>query len=529
MIDVLTAHAGALGVFVAALLLVVILTAWWESIALSLQSAWHSLPFIGGIAWLARRQRRPSAERKYSDTTAVLALCGSYARFIRVLSRADYDNYMNYLRKAGDLGRRPFPPLLRIVFFCMVLVEAAVLAYVLAGWTLPGASEFAQQVAAFGIGFLIAVILVFFTHWAGLEIYLANQYRRDRKEWIAGGRVGPLFGPDLSLNDTQNVDDLEPAFRQRATRGHGNMTYTLSAITVVMVIAVGIGAAFVRGQVIEQELVLESSLRAKTVQRFDLDSPTATRGGGSAATEQPLFQQELSIKRRGGWATLIILSIIFFFLQLLGIFFGYRYSFNGRLSKDAYRALKADRFSSYSELLQYYDRVADIAQSKVERLQQLIEQKHGDGFGDSAHWRQYSFRDYLQTRESQRRDKPLGGDPDTSWLGVGAVSSLVSASEPTPTRTPAPLPSRSKNLSANARSTSDAAQASAPPAPSSLPQQDETLVRNSLDATADAISSAKTKLEAAEDLERKRAAERYERNRAAAKRKGSAKLAPEAE
>jgi hypothetical protein len=524
MIDVLSAHAGALTMFVAALLAVVILTAWWESIALSMQSAWHSLPFIGGIAWLARRQRRPSAERKYSDTTAVLALCGSYARFIRVLSRADYDNYMNYLRKAGDLGRRPFPPLLRIVFFCMVLVEAAVLAYVLAGWTLPGASEFAQQIAAFGIGFLIAVILVFFTHWAGLEIYLANQYRRDRREWVAGGRVGPLFGPDLSLNDTQNVDDQEPAYRQRATRGHGHVTYTLSAITVVMVIAVGIGAAFVRGQVIEQELVVESSMRAKTVQRFDLDSPAANRSNPSA-DEQPLFQQEISIKRRGGWATLIILSIIFFFLQLLGIFFGYRYSFNGRLSKDAYRALKADRFSSYSELLQYYDRVADIAQSKVERLQQLIEQKHGDGVGDSSQWRKYSFRDYLQARELQRRDKPLGGDPDATWPSTGAVSSLPWAVSPTP----AIAPARSKDLPMTPPSAVDSIQLSAPPSPPPSHLQDELPTQDDMDVTIEAASSAKSKLEAAEKLERKRAAERFARNQAAAKRKGSAKIEPEAE
>jgi hypothetical protein len=524
MIDVLLAHSGALAVVVFLLLAIVILTAWWESISLSLQSALHSLPFIGGIAWLARRQRRPTTERKYSDTTAVLALCGSYARFIRVLSRADYDNYMNYLRKAGDLGRRPFPPLLRIVFFCMVLVEAAVLAYVLAGWTLPGASEFAQQVAAFGIGFLIAVILVFFTHWAGLEIYQANHFRRDRNEWVADGRHGSLYGPDLSLNDTQSVDDHEPAYRQRATRGHGNMTYALTAITVVMVLAVGIGAAFVRGQVIEQELVLESAMRAKAVQRFESNLPAAARA--DSAAEQQMIQQEISIKRRGGWATLVILSIIFFFLQLLGIFFGYRYSFNGRLSKDAYRALKADRFSSYSELLQYYDRVADIAQSKVERLQQLIEQKYGDGMGDSSRWRQYSFRDYLQAREMQRRDKPLGGDPEASGPETGSWASVPFGMDTPPARTPGRMPSRSRDLPLNPRSPVDSMQSNVGQGAFSSPQ-DGSLPRGSFDSAVDTISSAQEKLELAENLERKRAVERSARSRAAAKRKGSASIEPD--
>jgi hypothetical protein len=370
------------------------------------------------------------SERMHTDKSAVLALCASYARFIRVLNRSDYDNYMNYLRKAGDLGKQPFPPYLRVVIFVMVLVEAAGFAYVLAGWTLPGASEFTQRIAAGGIGLLIAVILVFFTHWAGLEIDHATRYRRDRREWIAAGREGPLYGPDLSLNDAQSVDDLEPAFRQRATRGHGKKSYVLTTVTLMMVLAVGTGAAYVRGQVLEQELVLDSATRVKSLQRFDLNMPEAGSTDLSSA-DQGTIQEELLIKRRGGWGTLIILAVIFFFLQVLGIFFGYRYSFYGRLSKDAYRALQADRFSSYNELLQYYDRIADIAQSKVERLQQLIEQRQRGGLGGSLHLRNHSFRDYLQAREAQRREQPLGGDPEALVPAVIIEPAATPASAPT--------------------------------------------------------------------------------------------------
>ena len=228
MIDFALAHTGAMAVLLLLLLVTGALMIRSESLSLWLLSTWYSLPLIGGIAALARRQNaRRLAERGNGPSSAVLALCSSYGRFIRVLNRADYDNYMNYLRKAGDLGIRPFPPYLRGVIFAMILIEAAGLAYVLAGWTLPGASEFAQRIAALGIGFLIAVVLVFFTHWAGLEIDQVNRYRRDRNEWLADGGEGPLFGPDLSLNDAQSVDDREPAYRQRATRGHGKKTYCL--------------------------------------------------------------------------------------------------------------------------------------------------------------------------------------------------------------------------------------------------------------------------------------------------------------
>jgi hypothetical protein len=404
---------------------------------------------------------------------------------------------MNYLRKAGDLGRKPFPPYLRVVIFLMVLVEAAGLAYVLAGWTLPGASEFAQRIAAGGIGFLIAVILVFFTHWAGLEIDQANRYRRDRNEWIAAGRDGPLYGPDLSLNDAQLVDDREPAFRQRATRGHGKTAYLLTTITLIMVLAVGSGAAFVRGQVLEQEIVLESSARTTALKKFALNLPETTNAE-LAAADQRALKEEISIKRRGGWGTLIILVIIFVFLQVLGIFFGYRHSFNGRLSKDAYRALRADHFSSHGELLQYYDRIADIAQSKVERLQQLLEQKHHDGMGSSLGLEPYSFRDYLQAREIQRRHKPLGADPDAPPPDVATLPSPPFESLPANGQPEVP----------------------AVPPTDGLRRKHETSARPGL--------SARAQLELAEKLERQRSAERAARSRSGTKRNGPARTEPDA-
>lgn len=450
MLDLVAQHATTILAILALLVAAAALTARWEGFSLWLLSTWHSLPLIGGVAWLARRQTpRKSGPTGQTGMSAMLALCSSYARYIRVLSRADYDNCMNYLRKAGDLGRRPFPPILWFVIFSMVIVEAVGFAYVLAGWTLPGASEVLQQAAAGAIGFLVAVILVFFTHWAGVEIYQSNQHRRDRREWIEAGRPRPLHGPDLSLNDPQSVDDREPGFRQRATRGPGKTTYLLTTVTVVMVAAIGLGAAYVRGQVLEQELVVEAAVRARALERFDLGlSAAATRE--RIAADKQVIQEEIAIKRKGGWGTLVVLVIIFFFLQLLGMFFGYRYSFNGRLSRDAHRALNADRFSSYSELVQYYDRIVDIAQSRLELLQQQLERRRAGTLSGGlgvAHY--YSFRDYLQMRDAQRREKPIGGEPELHEATLAPVSpeahsvramAAVAETEPAADAEPAAVP-----------------------------------------------------------------------------------------
>jgi hypothetical protein len=531
MIQFVSAHSGWAIAAVAVLVMAVVLAISWESLALWLLSTWHSLPLIGGICWLARREKSRQMTA-HSDSRAELALCSSYARFIRVLSRGDYDNYMNYLRKAGDLGRQPFPPYLRAVIFSMVLVEAAGLAYVLAGWTLPGASEFAQRVAAGGIGFLIAVILVFFTHWAGLEIDQCNRYRRDRNEWIAAGRKGPLFGPDLSLNDAQNVDDHEPAFRQRATRGHGKVAYVMSTITLLMVVAVGSGAAYVRGQVIEQEILQESITRSMALQRFALTVPE-TKNADPTGADQRAIQEEIAIKRRGGWGTLIILGIIFFFLQVLGIFFGYRHSFNGRLSKDAYRALRAERFSSHGELLQYYDRIADIAQSRLERLQQLLENKQSDRIGGPVRPQPFSFRDYLQAREAQRRRKPLGMEPEEASApqpelrlaapppanGAALAAHDGAAALPHNGASPADhlgAPAADHNGAATSRPL-----ASEAPRERTAAVEDDFVPIHNAETLLGPGASARAQLELAERVERERAAERAARGRSSTRRKSS--------
>ncbi len=526
MFEFALAHSGALALAIAAVLLAAVLTVRSESLSLWLVSTWYSLPVVGGIASLARRQAaRRLADRNNGASSAVQALCGSYGRFIRVLNRADYDNYMTYLRKAGDLGIRPFPPYLRGVIFSMVLIEAAGLAYVLAGWTLPGASEFAQRIAALGIGFLIAVVLVFFTHWAGLEIDQVNRYRRDRNEWIAAGKVGPLYGPDLSLNDAQGVDDHEPAFRQRATRGHGKTTYVLTTITLLMVLAVGSGAAYVRGQVLEQEIASESAARLRTQQRFDFNSPEVA-GTNAGNPEQVAAQEEISIKRRGGWGTLVILMIIFFFLQLLSIFFGYRHSFNGRLSKEAYRALRIDSFSSYNELTQYYDRVADIAQSKVDRLLEVLEHKSRDSMGNSHSFPSHSFRDYLQARELQRRDKPLGAQLEAAAappatlptvLAPSANSALIVtvAATDAESRDAADLPG---HLVPVASSTAASSVPSRPAAPAEEPMRGQ-LFNELVGPAEEAADRARRDL--AERLAREQLLARNARGRSSAKRKGA--------
>ena len=278
----------------------------------------------------------------------------------------------------------------------------------------------------------------------------------------------------------------------------------ITTITLLMVLAVGSGAAFVRGQVLEQEIAGEMSARAHAMKRFDQALPGTVKPEAVDADARAV-QQEVDIKRRGGWGTLVILGIIFFFLQILSMFFGYRHSFNGRLSKEAYRALRADRFSSYNELTQYYDRVADIAQGKVERLQQLLEQKNREGVATVVDTVPYTFRDYLQARDVLRRDKPLGAEPDAP------VAHPVAA----PVATPVPTATRTRTR-ARARANGKSAAIHAP-APAKVVEEPQVPIFGSIPLVPNGASGAdspsesemlKARLDLAERLEREKAASR---------------------
>lgn len=60
------------------------------------------------------------------------------------------------------------------------MAKALGFSYVLAGYTIPGASESLQQIGALAIAFVIYIILVGFTHFTGGEIYRNTMLKKIR-------------------------------------------------------------------------------------------------------------------------------------------------------------------------------------------------------------------------------------------------------------------------------------------------------------------------------------------------------------
>lgn len=409
---------------VSVMLALVVISLMWTQVKWWWHNTWYSFPLIGKINGLSRDTNRDSTDPSWFK--AEKTLCRDYKKFIRIQDEHDFNEKVNYITKAGDNGSKDTPSLIWVLTVALVFVEAMGFSYVLAGYTLPGASENMQQIGAYGIAFLISVILVAFTHFAGHELCKSGKIKQARQEWIETGRKGKITTGTVPLARQQSIDDDQPGYVQLMNRVGTQPSYYASIGTAIFVLIVAIGATYVRGQVLEKQLHQQvvgqissgAELSAK-LPNDGLDMSAKPSGQGiklpaEDATEnrradEKALADDVSIDRHGGWGTFIVLAFIFIFLQILGVFFGFRWGFVGKDSPAAYRAIGAGRYSSYADVREHYKDIADTAQSKLEHLQQKLMNRNSETGTDGLHTTKafYDFMDAERVRETADRVKEL--------------------------------------------------------------------------------------------------------------------------
>jgi len=382
----------------------------WQEVKFWWLNFTYNFPVIGKLSRLAKDIEGFDENHKwfYSEER----LCRDYYNFYEKVDVNDesYDEAKDYLHAAGELGRKPTPTFIWVMIFVLVIVEAFGFAYVLAGFTIPGASEATQQKGAIGVAAMLAILLVWLTHLTGQELHkntLIKKIRRWYKNDNAGGHNWRDLKPDEQLITIDNTfDDKDsPNYIRMLNRLDVNdrvqATYTKTILTIIFIAAVAIGATYIRHQVLVQEI---ASSHESAMNIFNDDaSPFADAGGddadvgalfGDAGADDAkedlsvLFGEEAETKvesksaatgasvedetnQKGGDATFMILGLLFVFIQILGIFFGMHYDFAGRESKEAYECLRG--FSTKKAFLSYYERakthIARIAQRQLQKLQ----------------------------------------------------------------------------------------------------------------------------------------------------------------
>jgi len=415
----------------------------WEKIVWWWHNTWYSFPLIGRIARLSTDPN--PAESNPGWLTAELTLCRDYKKFIPVVNEHNFKQKMAYLTKAGDNGRHDTPWWVWVLTFAMVFVEAMGFAYVLAGYTLPGASENLQQTGAYGIAFLISVILVALTHLSGHELYKSSRIARARKEWVENGRQGPFRSTEINLAEDQSKDDNLPSYTQLANRVGTHASYMITVATGVFVLLVAVGATFVRGEVLEKQLHQTVTSQIKAIEAApsdDLDMskmvlPEADKAQDQAADKKAI-QDEVSIDRSGGWATFVILAIVFVFLQLLGVIFGFKWGFAGKNSREAYRSIGRGRYATYGDVLEHTANIANVAQAKLQTLQQRLMNRNANDSIKDVHCKGnfYKFLDEERARDRARDEERARQDAQQRLAQTAAAS--VPTVAPAPPVAPSP-------------------------------------------------------------------------------------------
>lgn len=373
LIDTLILYRVWVLAVISTIMLILLAIKFWDKIKFWWLCSWMSFPLIGGIAKLSKRTTKK--DKWYHSETV---LCSKFYRYYISFDKDGkmYDNSVSYLNKIDEIGRKPLPIFMLVIIFALVILEALGFAYVLAGYTIPGASESLQQKGALAIAFIISIILVMLTHFSGDEMYknsLAKKVHEflemERKE--TNGTLNVKTNPKVTLQEDY-LDDNEPRCIQIANRlKHTNAevtgTWYITIITVTLITLIAIGATYVRGQVLEKQLNQEISNVVTNV----YESVPSELAEIQTEADNKALQEQQEADRKGGWATFIVLAVLFVFIQILGIIIGFKWGFAGKQSKEAY--LYSRGFASRDEFESFYnlkkDRIASIANEKLSILQ----------------------------------------------------------------------------------------------------------------------------------------------------------------
>lgn len=369
------------GLIVAGLLFLTVLLAsiFWENIRFFLMDLSYRMPLFGKLKRYSKDLTIDQSGWFKSET----ALANDYEAFYREVyaSPERFDKCRAYIAAAGETGRSPFRWYMWVLVSVMVIIESLGFAYVLAGFTIPGASENVLKMGSIGISILISILLVGFTHWAGKELYTNSLMERARNLWQpeanGGERLRQSRG-DVTIEHNDVDIDSQDAIRilnRVSSDGRDTKRYVVTMFTAALVVIIAVGATYVRGVVLERELQYETS---------NSMSQIGTGAGGSffpnAMTEpqnqadKQAIQDGVDLDRQGGWGTFIVLAVIFVFMQIFGVIAGYKFGFAGKESAKA--SAETRKFRDRDHYIQWHDNKAEaimqIAQSRLAVLQRLI-------------------------------------------------------------------------------------------------------------------------------------------------------------
>jgi len=368
---------------------------------------WVTFPGIGSIAKLAKDTTRGNdgwmrAEEK---------LCAIYKPYIILMNESRFNERIEYMRKAADLGRRPTPPWVWVLLVVLVIAEGLGFSYLLGSWMAREGSANTHTLLMFAIVLVLCVILVALTHAAGHQYFRTSLLRACFRRYkdVAGKEY---TSQQIALKDKQSIDDAQPDYIQCANRvakhSHDKGSYAAGIIAILAIAFIAIASTAMRWHNLEGELIRESSQQAQMASSNNgnpfnnLVLPKEVSEPQKKADDKAVSEASKATEKEGLTA-FAMLAFIFVITQIVGMGAGYKYGFVGRESGEAYRS--TGTYSTYDAYWAHFEPIMDLVNARLKDLQQKMEEHSHQKLMLGK-----TFRDYLV--EQQERSDRARGDID---------------------------------------------------------------------------------------------------------------------
>jgi len=404
------------------------------AVALGFKKIRYSLPLFSPLYTYSRDLGRYKG-RKFTVPHGLYMLFADFSTFYRTFNKGkeDYDNWRAYLRKVGELDRKPMPWYVGITILGLVLFEAILIAYVIQNYVMPGGTKADYDFWAVVVGVIIAIVMMILTHKSGTEMHYNAMVDKLRGIMVSGEKLekNPL------VDWENNKDDGQSAAQQMFNRlnpytdsmGVPKKRYLIITMTASLILGMTVAAYVVRATTFLDELG-STSHESSIAEMFNRDG-IVEKGKGTVSFDELIQEDRADVIKSSKSArndamnimkeknlilanetTFMVLSGMFFAIQFLSIIFGRTYGFIGSESERVYHALRG--FDNQERFVHYMEIKRREVQSSVRILQRKWYKKaEAKAFGEEVELLKESasvdFLEFVQNEIEASTNKTNGG------------------------------------------------------------------------------------------------------------------------
>ncbi len=233
-----------------------------------------------------------------------------------IVTDDEYKRCKRLLRFMGESARKPLSTGMMLLVLLMVFIDAAMISIVAMDYVADLPRKYALW-GGVGVGFIVAIMLFFFTHEAGKALY-----RDTKRKELEDERHQDKVKFNKELGELGYKLSLTPHFFLHPKR------YLWMCVALVMVAGLAYAAYGARYST-QMDIILSQAETARQTLGIETDNsmlpPVVTQSQKEAGDEIANEHQELA--KRATQFALIILTLVFIGIQTVGIMMGYNHTF----------------------------------------------------------------------------------------------------------------------------------------------------------------------------------------------------------